>query len=276
MRFEAFFLPASPGQRFCLFHPPAGASGTRGAIVYIHPFAEELNRTRRMAALQARAFAEAGYAVLQIDLFGCGDSSGEFGEATWAHWLDDVVLACDWLRQRVSAPLWLWGLRAGCLLACAATARLTEPCRLLLWQPVGSGKLALQQFLRLKIAGQLLDGKDRGSTTTLRQTLVDGQALEVAGYLVSPGLADGLEQAELAPASHVSRIEWLELSSAGDRQAADLSPAASATLSRWQAQGLTVRGTAVSGPAFWQTAEIEECPALIEATLGVLNESLPA
>ncbi len=43
------------------------ASATpRGAIVYIHPFAEELNRSRHVVALQARAFAEAGYAVLPV------------------------------------------------------------------------------------------------------------------------------------------------------------------------------------------------------------------
>ena len=38
---EAFFLPAEPGERFCLAHVPAGAP--RGAIVYVHPFAEEMH-----------------------------------------------------------------------------------------------------------------------------------------------------------------------------------------------------------------------------------------
>ena len=38
----------------------------RGAVVYVHPFAEELNKSRRMAALQARAMAAAGYAVVSL------------------------------------------------------------------------------------------------------------------------------------------------------------------------------------------------------------------
>jgi alpha-beta hydrolase superfamily lysophospholipase len=70
MTFEAFFLPAASGQRFCLFHQPDSLTAARGAVVYVHPFAEEMNKSRRMAALQAKALAAAGYAVLQIDLHG--------------------------------------------------------------------------------------------------------------------------------------------------------------------------------------------------------------
>ncbi|MBN9422686.1 MAG: alpha/beta hydrolase, partial [Candidatus Accumulibacter sp.] len=120
MACEAFFLPATSGQRYCLFHRPATEGAARGALVYVHPFAEEMNKSRRMAAVQARALAAAGYAVLQIDLHGCGDSSGDFADASWAGWLDDVELACAWLRARCAAPLWLWGLRSGCLLAAEA------------------------------------------------------------------------------------------------------------------------------------------------------------
>ena len=73
---QAFFLPADGGQqRFCLFHPPQGTQH-RGRVLYLHPFAEELNSTRRIVAQQARALAQAGYGVLQIDLLGqCGYGS---------------------------------------------------------------------------------------------------------------------------------------------------------------------------------------------------------
>ena len=100
MTLDAFYLPATTGQRFCLFHQPDGRRAWRGAVVYVHPFAEEMNRSRRMAALQARALAAAGFAVLQIDLHGCGDSSGDFGDASWEGWIEDVRLAAAWLRER--------------------------------------------------------------------------------------------------------------------------------------------------------------------------------
>src|SRR5438105_15187960 len=118
VRPEVFFLPRSVGKRLCIYHPPAGQ--VRGALVYVHPLAEEMNKSRRMAALQSRALAEAGYAVLQIDLLGCGDSSGDFSDATWQAWVSDVVQACHWVHARARAPLWLWGVRVGCLVIAEA------------------------------------------------------------------------------------------------------------------------------------------------------------
>lgn len=152
-----FFLPAAPGERFCLYHAPDPAQRRRGAILYVHPFAEELNKTRRMAALQARAFAAAGHPVLQMDLYGCGDSSGDFADARWDIWCRDLMLACQWLRGRGGERLYLWGLRLGALLAidfaCAPGCR---PDALILWQPVVSGRTHLNQFLRMEQAARLL------------------------------------------------------------------------------------------------------------------------
>ena len=264
MKFEAFFLPASSGQRFCVFHPPDPQVARCGAVVYVHPFAEEMNKSRRMAALQAKTMAAHGYAVLQIDLHGCGDSSGDFGDASWAGWIDDVTRACDWLQQRFDLPLWLWGLRTGCLVAVEVANQIGSPARLLLWQPVVSGKQFLQQFLRLKIAGELLSGEGKGVMDRLRQQLAHGESVEVAGYTLSAALANGLENAELAPSGKILRIEWIEVSSKPD---AVLSPLASAKLERWTTIGHEARGSVVCGPAFWQTTEISECPELLNASL---------
>ena len=41
---EAFFLQRGRGQLFCLFHPPRGSC--RGTVLYVPPFAEEMNRAR--------------------------------------------------------------------------------------------------------------------------------------------------------------------------------------------------------------------------------------
>lgn len=260
---------AGNGQCFCLYHPPAG-SDSRGTLLYIHPFAEEMNKSRRMAALQSRAFAAAGYAVLQIDLHGCGDSSGDFGEASWAGWLTDIETGLKWLRQRHAAPLWLWGLRAGCLLAAEAAAAFDGDCELLLWQPAGAGNLLLQQFLRLKMAGELADGKAKGITDGLKQKLGAGQSVDIAGYQLSASLASGMETARLGPSPRVRRVEWLEVSTRAD---ATLSPASSRVIAAWQDAGVPVRSRIVEGPAFWQTTEIEEAPALVAASLAALEET---
>jgi exosortase A-associated hydrolase 2 len=272
---DVFFLAAGDGtrgQRLCLHHRAQGPA-TRGAVVYVHPFAEEMNKSRRMAALQSRAFALAGFSVLQIDLYGCGDSSGDFGDATWECWIEDVLEAASWMAQRHDGPLTLWGLRAGCLLATAAANRIEAPVNLLLWQPVVAGKTLLQQFLRLAMAGDMLGGQTKGATERLKGRFAAGDSIEVAGYRLSPALAGALEGAALALPDATGRVMWLEVSS---RDGAGLLPASESRLDRWRKEGRHVAAQVGIGPAFWQTTEIEDAPALIDMTLAAMTERLAA
>jgi len=268
---EAFFLPVQDGFRYCLFHVPQGEC--RGALVYLHPFAEEMNKTRRMAALQARALAALGIGVLQIDLHGCGDSSGEFGDARWDGWKRDVDEARAWLQQRLGRPAGLWGLRVGALLALDyAAGAAVPPPSLLLWQPVTSGAGFLTQFLRLRVAAELLqDGAGNGGTKALRLQLEQGKSLEIAGYDLAPHMADAIERLDasvLAPRG--CRIDWFEVTAAPDRP---LPPAASRIAAIWRAQGIDFGVHLAHGDPFWTTPEISECPALLDATSALYKES---
>jgi exosortase A-associated hydrolase 2 len=211
---EAFLLPIAGEARFCLFHPAADPARPARAFVYVHPFAEEMNKSRRMAALQSRLLADAGFAVLQVDLYGCGDSAGEFADASWSGWVGDVIAAANWLRERTGCEPSLWGLRAGCLLAAQAAEQLGSVAGLLFWQPVVSGSQHLQQFLRLHVAGKLIGraADERTGTRDLRAKLAGGAAVEVGGYRLSPAVASGLDAANLAPIRGVkSRVAWLEV-----------------------------------------------------------------
>jgi uncharacterized protein len=264
---DPFATGAAPlAARFCIYHP--AQAPLRGRVVHVHAFGEEMNKSRRMVAHQARALAATGFAVLQFDLLGCGDSAGDHGEATWSRWLADVVWAEGHLRKQAGCgsevPLWLWGQRVGALLAAQAAAQLartqgTMP-HLLFWQPTGSGKAALQQFLRLKAAAQLLDGGGKGVTESLKRALAEGQPVEVAGYRLHPELAAGLEGASLSPPDPSARVVWLELSTT---EPAELLPASRAAIERWRSAGWAVEAQALPGPAFWQTTEIEDAPALV-------------
>lgn len=271
---EAFFLPAPSGQRFCLYHPPAKSQEReRVALLFVHPFADEMNKSRRMVALQSRALAAAGHGVLQMDLLGCGDSSGDFADATWSAWVEDICLASSWLRKRCPAPQWLWGMRAGCLVAAEAARGLPDPVNFLFWQPTPSGRLYLQQFLRLGMAGALREGDSRGVTQKLRQSLAAGVAVEVGGYTLPPALAAGLEKAELTPAERSARLVWLEVATEAD---VPLAPAAQHCLATWAGAGHRTRSLGVEGLPFWQTVESTESPALLAATLAALSEEIQA
>jgi exosortase A-associated hydrolase 2 len=271
---EASFRPMPHGgHRLWLWHTPPEGVVHRGAVLYTHPWAEEMNKSRRMAALASRELAADGWCVLQPDLAGCGESSGSLEDASVDTWLSDLEHAAQALRARQpDGPLWLWGLRAGALWSCGLASRLAHEAQLLLWQPATLGKTLLQQFLRLRAAAQLADGQAKAVMDALRADLAAGRSIDVAGYRLGAALANGLEAATLAPPrlepGQQRRVVWIELS-AGAEPAA--SPAARAAWPKWQQAGWHVDGRAVSGPAFWQTTEIEDAPALIQATVAALR-----
>jgi exosortase A-associated hydrolase 2 len=270
-----FFLKADIGERFCLYHPPAPGTGCRGTFLYVHPFAEEMNKSRRMAALQAKRFADAGFGVLQIDLYGCGDSSGDFGDARWDIWKADLAAASSWLESQAGAPVSLWGLRLGALLALDfASDAYIPPYSILLWQPITNGESFLTQFLRMRLASEMLAGGDEKESRTqaLRNSLAAGRSIEVGGYDLAPALAasiDSMNAAKLIVCN--TAVHWFELVSEAGRA---LPPASTRVTSAWLQQGVDLRVHLVPGQHFWATQEITECPALLAATLNSYDEAL--
>lgn len=247
-----------------MLHTPR-AEQPLAAVLLAPPFAEELNKSRRMLAQQARALSEAGCAVLMLDLLGCGDSAGEFQHATWEAWLADLAAGAAWLQQQFDAPLVLWGVRAGCLLANDLLPLLpVAPAGLVCWQPLADGKSVLQQFLRLRVYGDALAKPAPGAMQSLKAELQAGCSLVVAGYELSAALARGLSAASFSPPQpHAIRSHWLELAS---RSPALPSPGASRMAEAWRSAGHAVELQAVQGPAFWHSTEIEVASALLPIT----------
>jgi len=200
---------------------------------------------------------------------GCGDSAGDFGDASWESWVADVVAAADWLREQSGHEPVLWGLRAGCLLVMDVALRSGRRTDQILWQPVLSGHQHLQQFLRLNVANQFLKSAkgNRVGTAELYARLQSGEAVDVAGYRLSANLALGLSAAELTPPAVPSRIAWFEITGV---EPFELSPGATAKTNAWRTIGHDVSTCSMKGPPFWQTQEIAEVNALVDATNDVL------
>lgn len=271
LRRSVFFLDTAKGRRFCLLTAPV--THIKGGLLYVHPFAEELNKSRRMAALAAREFASAGWLVLQMDLLGCGDSERDFGDATWEDWLEDVESGWNWLQNNATGTLALWSLRGGSLLAADWLHNTQRTLPWLMWQPVTSGNQHLTQFLRLKLAAEMGGNAETKTVMAgLRSELQDGRAVEVGGYMLSPAMAKGLGAANLRlPPTYPAALAVLEVVGEGRD---GLSPALTGMVGRWQDDKLLVMAKSVVGPAFWQTQEIETSPALLDASLCILEKLL--
>jgi len=270
---EPFFLKTEFGDCFCLYHTPHPDKKCLGGFIYVHPFGEEMNKSRRMVALQARAFAAMGFGVLQIDLFGCGDSQGEFVNARWDIWKQNLEAARNWLEKRITAPISLWGLRLGALLALDfARGSKKKFERIILWQPVINGELFLTQFLRLRVANEMLGSANEKSSGTkaLRSSLAAGEQIEVAGYELTYELTSVIENLKAINLT-VSEVllDWFEIVSDSSRA---MSPASTKVVKEWEKEkdgNLNVH--LVPCAPFWATQEISECPGLVSATAEILT-----
>ena len=270
---EPFFLKTEFGDCFCLYHTPHPDKKCLGGFIYVHPFGEEMNKSRRMVALQARAFAAMGFGVLQIDLFGCGDSQGEFVNARWDIWKQNLEVARSWLEKRITAPISLWGLRLGALLALDfARGSKKKFERIILWQPVINGELFLTQFLRLRVANEMLGSTNEKSSGTkaLRSSLAAGEQIEVAGYELTYELTSVIENLKAINLT-VSEVllDWFEIVSDSSRA---MSPASTKVVKEWEKEkdgNLNVH--LVPCAPFWATQEISECPGLVSATAEILT-----
>jgi len=265
---EPFFLAGARGELFATFFPARrDPLGDLRGLLFVHPFAEEMNKARRMVALQARAFAAAGIGVLLLDLYGCGDSQGDFGDADLDIWRRDLRQGYEWLARRLGGrtSLGLWGLRFGGLLAADLCARLDPaPRELLLWQPTATGKSVLTEFLRLRVAADLMAGA-RVNTKDLRARLDAGGTLEIAGYALNPRLARGLDELSLEGCTIAANVHWLEVLAEAGRP---IPPGSQRVIDAWTREATTITANKVCGEQFWRTQEITECPELLSATIG--------
>ena len=176
---QASFVNAAGGSRLRIVSQPADGPWL-GTIIWVHAFAEEMNKTRRIGAQMARHFASSAWRVVQWDLYGCGDSAGDFADASWSEWLKDIDT--ELLQADSARPIWLWCVRAGALLGAVALVGRPD-VNLLLWQPVTSGARHLQQFLRLSTGARVLGSAKGASALTPIQSLRTSFAVTLVASL---------------------------------------------------------------------------------------------
>ncbi len=265
---KADFLEHAGRNLFYLQLEPADAV-ILGSVLFLPPFAEEMNKSRRVVASQARELADAGYRVMLLDLSGCGDSTGDFVDASWHRWLEDAQFAARSLLDQDAGPLTIWGLRMGALLACELAHGRPEISRLVLWQPVLNGEQQVDQFLRLRAVSSSVNGASTFDRGALWNELRAGRSLEVAGYELSSTLALEMAKARLNDFCPAASVHWLEI---GVASGTSLSPGSDKVVAHWRDLGIRVMTNTVQGEAFWRAVDAELNPELQRATLTVFAQ----
>ena len=248
----SFFLPSSAGDLFAMYYPPAETAVDGGDILYVHPFAAEMFASRNVIAAVARDLSAKGLGVLTVDLYGCGDSSGDFRDARWEIWRDDLAAAVGWLQAQGRDRLSLWGLRLGALLAMEFAVRSRETYeRIVLWQPAVTGHNLLTQFFRMN-----LDEADtRFFTRPLtdseaRKSLPDGQNIEVAGWEIPSELIRAIDKLKIAPLGNAvsAPIHWMEI---GEQTENPFHRQSLRVIEEWKQHGIRVTTHKSAGLPFW-------------------------
>ena len=229
-----------------------------------------------MVGIQAQVLARQGLGTLVIDLYGTGESDGDYVDARWDSWLEDICCATAWLDDQSGGCVALLGIRLGFPLAVSAVRNVPKTRALIAWQPVADGKSYFTQFMRMKMAANM-DRTDipKETSGSMRAQLAASSSIEIAGYEINPELGmalDNLKLAELLP-PETSKVIWFE--KAVEPESA-LSPASEKLLDSWQKSGRTIETQFFNGPAFWALHDRFIAPDLVTKTSDWLQQFRPA
>ena len=164
------------------------------AYVICAPFAEEKKSAHRSLVDLAKSLSEKGFPVLLFDYSGCGDSSGEFCDATLTNWIKDINNAISFLKEKTGIKhTGLIGLRLGAYLL---LQKGISPCdEYVLIEPVINPSKYFRQILRQKLMKELItDGKVSSNRNELVRNLGQQQSIDFDGYEISPAFYDELKQ----------------------------------------------------------------------------------
>jgi len=270
---ETGYLPGPRGALHLTLFLPDAMSCPYTWVIHVPAFAEEMNKSRATVARQARALAGEGAAGVVPDLPGTGDSSAGLEDVSWQDWVEDTVYIARWAQAQGAERLVLWGHRLGCLLALDVAQVLGQSvAQLLLWQPVHSGKQHMTQFLRVRMAAGLAAGGSE-TVSSLQDTLLREQSLEVAGYALGAGLYQDIVSRTLSAFTPTPGTDVSILEVAAD-PGRPLMPVSQKLLEQWSQRGVSCAAQVVEGDPFWMTQELGFAPRLIEQTSALVMARL--
>jgi exosortase A-associated hydrolase 2 len=253
---------------FCLKTSTKSSQASR-VVLLVPPFAEEMNKSRKMMSLLLAQTASDSTCGYLFDLYGTGDSEGDFSQATWDIWRANLIDMLDFIgAQEGVEQISIVAIRTGALLVNSVLtdeSAISDKIKSIhYWNPVLNASLFIGQFLRLKLAANMMrnDGPKVG-VKELRQQLQNEGSLEVAGYTLNSDLINGMEGAVITLPPSLSELElhYYEVSSLGQ-----ITPGLLKKITEVGGSAEKRFTHVVEGAQFWSTQEISINDPLLDLT----------
>ncbi len=263
---EPAYIEGDKGLLFSLHYRPDNLESNSECFIVVQSFAEEMNRCRYMCTMLAQLLASNNIGYLSVDSYGTGDSAGDFIDADWEQGCRDLLTAVSYAEKLGYSKISLISVRLGALQAMQVVSSIKKLNRLIFWQPVINGQVALRQFLRIKIAASIGRSENPGTIDEFNASIERGESLEVAGYDIAPKLYKGIKSACFDDFIdfHSVPVAWFTTLTSVDRK----TPGAEMNMiDKWKQRGANIDHRIIIGPSYWQVHERTLVPELVSSTI---------
>ena len=262
------FLPSSQNSQIFLAHySPAdnNLAAERKAVIFVPPFAEEMNRSRRMYVLCARLLAGIGIDCVCFDYAGTGDSEGKWGSFSIVDWQENLKDVYQSVCQTGISDISLIGVRFAALqIAHTLAAAELKINKCVLWDPIESGETYMRQLIRMKIAAAMAEESKKISTKDVLAEVEEQGSIEIGGYLLTDTMINTINELSLSGTIDkliaATDLHWMTLSRV-NREGAATTPAC---VPKDLVDKLSMH--LIRDTKFWMQQEVTISPLLLRST----------
>ena len=194
------YFSSNNGNLFYVYNPvELNADRNHSITVLVPPFGEELNKSRVFFRKLRTQLAHLGMPSILLDLYGTGDSEGDFADASWDIWRSNMQELTNHLRSIGFSTIHFLGLRTGCILAAEAIVENgSDTSQLMFVQPLDSGEELIKSLLRARVAFNAFRGDRSETVSSLWERFDAGESVEAGGYTVNAQLASAVKSKMLS------------------------------------------------------------------------------
>lgn len=249
------YINSNSNRIFCSYSSPVNCVNKTGILI-IQPFAEEQVIMQRALYNLANDLSAKDIPVCRIDLFGQGDSDGDFNNANITEWNTNILDAINSFKKTYHlTEIILCGIRFGGTLAMSLANDVSNDLhRLILIDPIINGQQYIESVLRTNLTYQMVTyGEIHDTRDILIDRLRSGESINIDGYLISGELFCQIFDIDLTKITHENKdILILNYS----RNINRLSKNLVSYCDYLRNNNCNVLGKAISDPTAWKASEL--------------------